>query len=196
MSLDVTVVGDTLCEYILDCLVEIAVIYGPAFITMQYIPYCADLIDQAIRRLTVPLESAIISAMLLLKVACDCLSDKQLMDHLQVRMECPTIISRFQELVIDQVLFPSIRLLSSTNFVFSSERYRKLFTCKAIRSLHLLACRVGAENVQRNMFVVIQRLFCTFNLVYDLDESRGEPRVLIAENAPKQVHPFFESTDF
>uniref|UniRef100_A0A914DB57 BEACH domain-containing protein n=1 Tax=Acrobeloides nanus TaxID=290746 RepID=A0A914DB57_9BILA len=176
MSLDVTVSGDTLCEYILDCLVEIAVIYGPAFITMQYIPYCADLVDQAIRRLTSPLESAIISAMLLLKVSCDCLSDKQIMDHLQ-------------ELIIDQVLFPAIRLLSSTNFTFSSERHRKLFTCKTIRSLHLLACRIGAENVQRYMFGVIQRLFCTFNLVYDLEESDhgGEPRVLIAENAPKQL---------
>jgi hypothetical protein len=87
MSLDVTVSGDTLCEYILDCLVEIAVIYGPAFITMQYIPYCADLVDQAIRRLTSPLESAIISAMMLLKVSCDCLSDKQIMDHLQVRQK-------------------------------------------------------------------------------------------------------------
>lgn len=96
----------------------------------------------------------------------------------------------FQELIIDQVLFPAIRLLSSTNFTFSSERHRKLFTCKTIRSLHLLACRIGAENVQRYMFGVIQRLFCTFNLVYDLEESDhgGEPRVLIAENAPKQVY--------
>lgn len=84
--MDVAVNGDHFCEYILDCLVEIAAIYGPAFITMQYIPYCADLIDQAIRRLNPSLESAIISAMLLLKVTCDCLSDKQLMDHLQVSL--------------------------------------------------------------------------------------------------------------
>lgn len=37
---------------------------------------------------------------------------------------------------------------------------------------------------------VIQKLFATFNLVYDLIESENgsEPRVFVAENAPKQVN--------
>uniref|UniRef100_A0A915E7T4 BEACH domain-containing protein n=1 Tax=Ditylenchus dipsaci TaxID=166011 RepID=A0A915E7T4_9BILA len=119
---------------------QISAIYGPAFITLQYLPFCSDIIDQAMRKLTSPLESALIGCVVMLKDVCDCLSDRQIMDNLQ-------------DLIIDQILFPA-----------------------------LIACRIGGENVQTYMSGLVQRIFCTFNLIYDLDESKGG--ILVAQNAP------------
>lgn len=172
MSLDVHVAGDNSCAIVIDTLLEIAFIYGPAFITLHYLPYCADLIDQAHRRLTPALESAVVAATELVQVCCNCLSDKQLMDNLQ-------------EMINDKILFPAIRLCCSTQILFSSDRIRRLFTCKTVKLIQLLGCRLGAENVQRYLPTVIIRLFCTFNLLYDLDEER---EVKKAENCPKQVN--------
>lgn len=62
---------------VIDCLLEISFIYGPAFITLHYLPYCADLIDQAHKRLTPTLESAIVSATELIHACCNCLSGKK-----------------------------------------------------------------------------------------------------------------------
>lgn len=84
MNIDVNVEGDIACGYIIDCLVDIAVLYGSAFITLQYLPFCADLLNQAMRKLTKSLESAAIASIVFLQVICNCLSDKQIMDHLEV----------------------------------------------------------------------------------------------------------------
>lgn len=84
MSLDVVVIGDTSCSYVIDSLVDIAAIYGTSFVSLQYLPFCADIIDQAMRRLTNALESALISVAVFVQIICNLFSDKQLMDHLQV----------------------------------------------------------------------------------------------------------------
>ncbi|KAI1721485.1 beige/BEACH domain-containing protein [Ditylenchus destructor] len=171
-TLEVKVDGDGACACINDCLVQIATIYGPAFVTLQYMPFCADIIEQAIRRLTIPLESAITAAVVTLQIVCDCLTNKQIMDNLQ-------------DVIVDKILFPAVRLFSSANVTFASEHNRKLFAYKAIRSLTSVGARIGSENVQRYMAGLIQRIFCTFNIIYDFDEANGG--VTIAENAPKQL---------
>ncbi|KAI1729076.1 beige/BEACH domain-containing protein [Ditylenchus destructor] len=147
-TLEVKVDGDGACACINDCLVQIATIYGPAFVTLQYMPFCADIIEQAIRRLTIPLESAITAAVVTLQIVCDCLTNKQIMDNLQ-------------DVIVDKILFPAVRLFSSANVTFASEHNRKLFAYKAIRSLSSVGARIGSENVQRYMAGLIQ-LISTF----------------------------------
>ncbi|KAK0415841.1 hypothetical protein QR680_012153 [Steinernema hermaphroditum] len=183
MSLDVVSEGDESSRNAVDCLIEIAALYGSSLITMQYLPFCADLIDQALKKLTQNLESAVISAVVLLQHVCNCLSDKQLMDNLQ-------------EVIIDKVLFPAVRLFSSPSIHFSSQNARLLFACKTVRCIELLACRIGVENVQRFMSASIQRIFCTFNLIYDYmdDEEDGKLRILPIAVAPTQLKAIFTSS--
>lgn len=102
-------------------------------------------------------------------------------------------------MIVDRILFPAVRIFSSANINFSTNRMRRLFACKTIRTLHLIAIRVGAENVQRHMAGTVQRVFCTFNLIYDLQtvsdnvetqetSEKNLQKVVIAQNAPKQVY--------
>lgn len=63
---------------------QIAVLYGVSFITFQYLPFCAEVIEQAIKRIGFASEGAAVAAVVLLQHCCNSLSDKQLMDCLQV----------------------------------------------------------------------------------------------------------------
>lgn len=84
ISPEVEVNGDEAAARIVGCLMEIASIYGPSVVSLRYVPFCADIFDQCQRRLSVALESAAVSSLTLLHAVCCCLSDKQLMDNLQV----------------------------------------------------------------------------------------------------------------
>ncbi|CAD5211008.1 unnamed protein product [Bursaphelenchus okinawaensis] len=174
MNLDLHVEGDKSAKLVVNCLVDLAVIYGPSVITLHYLPYCADLIDQGLRRLNLASESALISSMELVQSCCDCLSDKQLMDDLN-------------ELIVDRIFIPMSRLLSSQNVTFSSDDARRLLACKAVRSFHLLACRLGGENVQKYMKVVLQKLFSTFSMLYDIEREEGRDLFKVGEGAPPQL---------
>lgn len=85
-SLSYEVVGDKQCKNVLNCLIEIAIMFGPAFITSQYLPFCADVFEQAKGRTVIlpAWESAMIASSVCLKTIVDCLTDKQLMDQLEV----------------------------------------------------------------------------------------------------------------
>lgn len=174
MSLDHQVQGDKICRVVVDCIIEIAALYGPALVTLHYLPYCADLVDQGLRRMTLASESALISSTELILASCDCLTDKQLMDNLD-------------DLVVDRILLPIARLIASANVIFSSSYTRKLFACKVTHMLHLLSCRLGGENVQRHLKNVLQRLFSTFSMLYDIEREDGRSVVKNGENSPSQV---------
>jgi hypothetical protein len=96
-------------------------------------------------------------------------------------------MDNLQDLITDKILFPAVRLFCSTNVSFSNDKTRRLFACKIVKLIHLLGCRVGAENVQRNMSSVILRIFCTFNILFDMDEHDANAPVRLAKNYPKQV---------
>uniref|UniRef100_F1KRK9 WD repeat-containing protein n=1 Tax=Ascaris suum TaxID=6253 RepID=F1KRK9_ASCSU len=159
VDLDIAVDGDASCSNVIGCLLEIAVLYGVSFITFQYLPFCAEVIEQAIKRIGFASEGAAVAAVVLLQHCCNSLSDKQLMDCLQ---EC----------IMDSILFPAVRLFCSPSIQFSSLAMRRFFASRLLSSIHLLACRIGAENVTRYMSCAIQRIFCTFDLFYEMvDDS-------------------------
>ncbi|CAD5215329.1 unnamed protein product [Bursaphelenchus xylophilus] len=174
MSLDLETEGDKSSRVVVGCLIDLAVIYGPAMITLHYLPYCADIIDQGLRRMNLVSESALISSMELIQSCCDCLSDKQLMDDLN-------------ELIVDRIFVPIARLLSSPNVSFSSDDSRRLLACKAIRSFHLLSCRLGGENVQRYMKVVLQKLFSAFSMLYDIEREDSKEVIRVGKCSPHQL---------
>lgn len=92
-----------------------------------------------------------------------------------------------QDLLTDKLLFPAVRLFCSTNVSFSNDRIRRLFSCKVVKLIHLLGCRVGVENVKRHLSSAILRVFCTFNVLYDFDENITGSPVKLAQSPPKQV---------
>uniref|UniRef100_A0A914VXL7 BEACH domain-containing protein n=2 Tax=Plectus sambesii TaxID=2011161 RepID=A0A914VXL7_9BILA len=155
-GIDADVNGDALAANIIECLVEIAAIYGNPFITMHYLPFCADLMQLATKRLNGAVEAGAIGCVVLLDACCPYLSDKQLMDSLQ-------------EPIVDGILFPAVRLASSLRFLFSDIQLRRLLAWKTAKTLHLLGCRVGGDNMKRHMAAPLQRLLCTYDVLYDRD---------------------------
>uniref|UniRef100_A0A914YZH0 BEACH domain-containing protein n=1 Tax=Panagrolaimus superbus TaxID=310955 RepID=A0A914YZH0_9BILA len=120
-SLSYEVVGDKQCKNVLNCLVEIAIMFGPAFITSQYLPFCADVFEQAKgRTIILPAwESAMIASAVCLKTIVDCLTDKQLMDQLE----------------LDEIFNPNFALLLLHIFSFTCGRQ---FTLSIIQNKDLI----------------------------------------------------------
>ncbi|KAE9550361.1 hypothetical protein FO519_006421 [Halicephalobus sp. NKZ332] len=145
-SISCEVAGDRQCRNILNCLTEIAIMFGPAFVTVQYLPFCADVYEQAKGRVTIlpSWESAMIASVALLKTIVDCLTDKQLMDQLE-------------DVIVGKILSEG----------------RKILAYKTMGALHSIADRIGADNVQRHMSFAIQKLFSTFSVIYEF-KSDGE----------------------
>ncbi|VDM45699.1 unnamed protein product [Toxocara canis] len=158
VDLDINVDGDASCSNVIGCLLEIAVLYGASFITFQYLPFCAEVIEQAIKRIGFASEAAAVAAVLLLQHCCNSLSDKQLMDYLQViGVYCFRLVS--EECIMDSILFPAVRLFCSPSIQFSSLAMRRFFASRLLSSIHLLACRIGAENVTRQVLFNYSCLF-------------------------------------
>uniref|UniRef100_A0A7E4UU69 BEACH domain-containing protein n=1 Tax=Panagrellus redivivus TaxID=6233 RepID=A0A7E4UU69_PANRE len=161
-SLTYEVTGDLPFQNVSKCLVEIAIMFGSSFITVQYLPFCADVFEQAHGRTVIltAWESAMIASVVLLRKLVDCLTDKNLMDQLE-------------DVVVGKILFNAVKLITSTSLNFSTKDGRKLLAYKTMSSLHSIADRLGAENVERYMAFAIQRLFSTFSVLYELDDNGG-----------------------
>ena len=176
-SISCEVAGDRQCKNILSCLTEIAIMFGPAFVTVQYLPFCADVYEQAKGRVTIlpAWESAMIASTVLLKTIVDCLTDKQLMNQLE-------------DVIVGKILFVSIRLFCSTSLTFSSSDGRKILAYKTMAALHSIADRIGADNVERHMSFAIQKLFSTFSVIYELN---SDSEICLSSTPPKQLDDIF-----
>uniref|UniRef100_A0AAF5D6W2 BEACH domain-containing protein n=1 Tax=Strongyloides stercoralis TaxID=6248 RepID=A0AAF5D6W2_STRER len=160
VNLDIVGSGDENVCNITDVLIEITVMYGPSIIINCFLPFFKQIFSQVLsQRLLQSQESLIISSNHFLLVMCNCLFDNQLMDNLQT--------------IIDDILLPAVKILSSSIITFSSTSSRRLYASKLLKWLHLLACRIGSENVQRFMQHIIQRLFCNFSLIYSFNDTDG-----------------------
>ncbi|VDP34236.1 unnamed protein product [Heligmosomoides polygyrus] len=77
-------VGDECGARVEACLTEIAATYSVTFITVQYLPFCVDLVEQATRRLTPPIEAGLLAAFRIVRLSAKAMSDHQLMNYLEV----------------------------------------------------------------------------------------------------------------
>uniref|UniRef100_A0A0N5A2I9 BEACH domain-containing protein n=1 Tax=Parastrongyloides trichosuri TaxID=131310 RepID=A0A0N5A2I9_PARTI len=178
VNLDITANGDENVSNITDVLIEITIMYGPSIIINCFLPYFKQTFLQAsTQRLVQSIESLIISSNHFLLIICNCLFDNQLMDNLQI--------------ILDDILLPAVKILSSSTITFSSINSRKLYASKLLKWLHLLACRIGSENVQRFMQHIIQRLFCNFALIYSITDN--DTIIIDKNNSTPQLLSIFDA---
>lgn len=160
------VVGDAGASKVLHCLEEIAMIYGEHMILRHYFTYAGELISQALKRLTPNMEMAVLACVALIRRTFPYLTHEQLMENLK------------DHTFIDTLLFPLIRAASSIKVTFSSTATRTTLTWKLAECLYWLGVRVGAENVKTYLLVLVQRLFCTYDILYEMDPQTMEVKEL------------------
>lgn len=80
--------GDETCSRIEALLSEIVLTYSVTFITVQFLPFCVDLIDQFHKRPSVQLEPGLVSVFRIVELSIRSMTDHQLMNYLEVRISC------------------------------------------------------------------------------------------------------------
>ncbi|XP_017153735.1 WD repeat-containing protein 81 [Drosophila miranda] len=146
------VVGDRSAGRVLECLMSIAALYGENFLLLQYFPHISELIGLCSKRITGSLEGAIISSLQLLKFMVPCLTDSSIMEHLQ-------------HILLDAILLPILRLLSSTNLLMPSGYLgRSLLARKFLDAIYALSVRLGSDMTREHL---CQSLLCPFFLIFN-----------------------------
>ncbi|KAJ8975302.1 hypothetical protein NQ317_011644 [Molorchus minor] len=131
------IVGDQNAAKVLDCLSSIAALYGEQLILFQYIPHMSELIILCKRKLTLNLEGGLISCLALLKHIIPFLSDAMLMDQLQ-------------DVILKNILHPTVRLLGSTKYTFPSGHLaRGILARKYLDALYILSIRMGSDMTKK-----------------------------------------------
>lgn len=150
----------------------------------------SELITLCKRKLTPNLEGGLISCMALLKHIIPYLVDSTLMDQLQVwnkSLHLRFIVLKFikfQDVILKNILHPTVRLLGTTKFVFpSGAKARNVLARKYLDTLYVLALRIGADMSRTNLAVpALQRFFMIFNKV------NGDYEAFADHNKVK-IHP-------
>ncbi|CAJ0942790.1 unnamed protein product, partial [Mesorhabditis belari] len=150
--------GDTTGIRVEHCLSEIAASYSSTFITVQYIPFCADLIDQVLRRGPQQLEPALVSILRIARVSMRALSDAQLMNYLE-------------DMIIGKIISRISKMVCSENTSFTSISVRRVLASKILAFLLELSRRVGAENVRMYAKQPFETFFESFVLLYEANEE-------------------------
>ncbi|EDV99309.1 WD repeat-containing protein 81 [Drosophila grimshawi] len=146
------VVGDRSAARVLECLMSIAALYGENFLLVQYLPHISELILLCSKRMTGSLEGAIISSLQLIKYMLPCLMDATIMEHLQ-------------HILLDAILLPILRLLSSTNLLMPSGYLgRSLLTRKFLDACYALSVRLGSDMTREHL---CQSLLAPFFLIFN-----------------------------
>ncbi len=92
--------GDILANNVLECLAELASIYGENFILIQYLPYAWDLVSLCKKKLTSSLEGGLIGCVTMVHHIIPYLSDTILMNELADNL-------------MNRLLFPVLQLVTS-----------------------------------------------------------------------------------
>lgn len=132
-------------------------LYGENFLLLQYFPHISELISLCSKRITGSLEGAIISSLQLLKYMVPCLTDASIMEHLQ-------------HIMLDAILLPILRLLSSTNLVMPSGYLgRSLLARKFLDAIYALSVRLGSDMTREHLCQpLLNPFFLIFNKAFGL----------------------------
>ncbi|XP_076671390.1 WD repeat domain 81 isoform X2 [Andrena cerasifolii] len=144
-------IGDRNAVKVLDCLAAIAGLYGEQIIVLQYFAHMVELLALCKRKLTQNLEGGLISCLTLLNHITPYLNDATLMDVLH-------------EPVVKAILYPTVRILSSTRFTFPNGLVaRTVMAEKYLETIFMFSLRLGSVVVKNHLAVLIQRLFLAFD---------------------------------
>lgn len=141
------------------CLVEIALVYGDNIIYHLYIPYVAKLITSAASGSAVTLSdgSKLISGVQLLIECCGLLKFDSIITHMEV-------------FSVDFVQ-PLVRLLASLKSFAAGAVVRKFLLRKLIDILGLLSQRMNREVAQELMAPLLQQFFSCFDGIYSTSKA-------------------------
>ncbi|KAK3578526.1 hypothetical protein CHS0354_007782 [Potamilus streckersoni] len=181
------VVGDNHAVKVLECLNYVACLYGEQVILLQYLPCIVDLVHVSWKRLTVRAEAGLVAALVLMRHMIPLLSDTAFMDVLQ-------------ESVIKEVIFPSLKLLSSTSTTFpSGSLYRSVALFKMVDIIYIIGLRLGFEMTRHHMTPVLKSFFKPFSDVYGIQSktptsnSPGELKEVPSQKSLKSMDSVDES---
>lgn len=133
------------------------------------------------RKLTQNLEGGLISCLTLLNHITPYLSDAALMDvlHVRLRFVNPFNTKRtyfeqynfhLQEPIVKAILYPTVRILSSTRFTFpNGVLTRTIMAEKCLETLFMFSLRLGTVITKNHLAVPLQRFFLTFDKSFNQD---------------------------
>ncbi|KAL8618351.1 hypothetical protein ACOMHN_047423 [Nucella lapillus] len=151
--------GDSNAVKVLECIGFVASLYGENIIAIQYLPSIVDMINVAHRRFTQRSESGLVAAVILLRFVVPLLSDKTLMDILEVT-------------IVRECINPLLTLLTSTSVSFPSGASCRLLLChKVVDLLYVLGVRLGLEMTRQFLHDPMQILMGAFSTVHAPDNA-------------------------
>ena len=154
--------GDVQVRNVLDCLIDIACMYGYHVILLQYLPYAWDVVSSARKRITPNLEAGLIGVLNLLYAVLPYLSDSLMMKVLP-------------DDILANLLFPILQILTSRSMVFSRGwKLRKNLVYKFLDATYLIGMRIGEEMSRSHLTPLCSAFFSSFDKVYDRDGRKLE----------------------
>ncbi|EGT42356.1 hypothetical protein CAEBREN_06621 [Caenorhabditis brenneri] len=163
--------GDETCSRIENLLSEIVLTYSVTFITVQFLPFCVDLIEQFHKRPSTQLEPGLVSVFRIVELSIRSMSDHQLMNYLE-------------EFIIQKVIYRVLTILLDVSFQFSSARVRNIILCKVCQLLHSITQKIGTENTRIYASQPFKLIFSTFSEIYETNE---ELRINIRQRSPENT---------
>ncbi|KAF1762255.1 hypothetical protein GCK72_010517 [Caenorhabditis remanei] len=163
--------GDETCSRIESLLSEIVLTYTVTFITVQFLPFCVDLIEQFHKRPSVQLEPGLVSVFRIVELSIRSMSDHQLMNYLE-------------EFIIQKVIYRVLTILLDVSFQFSSVRVRNIVICKVCQLLHSITQKIGTENSRIYASQPFKLIFSTFSEIYETNE---ELRINVRRRSPENT---------
>ncbi|RCN52720.1 hypothetical protein ANCCAN_01096 [Ancylostoma caninum] len=153
-----SLVGDECGARVEACLSEIAATYSVTFVTVQYLPFCVDLVEQATKRLTAPIEAGLLAAFRIVRLSAKSMTDHQLMNYLE-------------DYIVEKVIVRVLQLTFNANVSFFDNRSRIIVAAGAVSLLYNISMRIGLENTRMYARKPFELMFETFGKLYEADEQ-------------------------
>ncbi|OQV18518.1 WD repeat-containing protein 81 [Hypsibius exemplaris] len=158
--------GDVAAWIVSDTLIQITGLFGQCFIWNQYLSYCAELVKDALRRLSPMNEAGLLGCMEFIPQVLLHVTDAQLMEHLPFQL-------------INEILYPIVELLTSFVHSFpSGVMTRRLLAVKWLNLVFSLASRIGRESakdlITRPLLVTFFGIFTQLYGSSDVPFTRSE----------------------
>ncbi|XP_050432817.1 WD repeat-containing protein 81 [Adelges cooleyi] len=134
---------------VIDCLVNIAGVYGEQVVLVQYLPHITDVVGICKRsKMTTSLESGLIGCVTLLK-------------YLMTYFTKSTLNEISQDILCKAIIHPMLRILSSPKVIFPlGAQSRSNFAIKLIDTVYFFGLKQGhliSKTIQR-LFLIFDRL--------------------------------------
>ena len=171
--------GDVLAQNVLNCLSEIACLYGDQIVLLQYLPYSWDLVTLCKRRMTPNLEGGLIGCVELTHHIIPYLSDSVLMNELP-------------DNIVANVLIPALQIATSRTASFSGGAVaRKTLLYKCLDVIYMVGLRIGEEMARSHLSQFSSAFFSSFDKVWD--STGRQLKISDNETAPSLLSEALDS---